>query len=62
MTITHPFDGAETVRHLAALAKLTGHAREMLLDDIERAHGRDYRMALAREDIRRREALDGTTK
>ncbi len=50
----HDVTGDATVRHLADLGRLSGLPREMYLSEIERSHGHEYRLALAREDIRRR--------
>ena len=50
----HDVDGATTMRHLDDVARLSGLPREMYLAEIERSHGREYRLAVAREDIRRR--------
>lgn len=52
---THDVDGAAMLRHLADLARLSGLPRDMYLTEIERSHGAEYRLALAREDIRRRD-------
>lgn len=55
---SHPVDGAATLRHLDDLRRLSGLPRTMYLEQIERAHGHEYRLALAREDQARRAELE----
>lgn len=54
---THDVSGAETLEHMRRLADLRGNAnaRAIYLDEVEHAHGAEYRRALAREDVRRTE-------
>lgn len=54
----HEVSGQETVRHLDELRRLTGLPRTMYLEQIERVHGHEYRLALAREDQARRAELE----
>lgn len=55
--MTHEVSGSETLEHMRRLADLRGNAsgRTTYLDEIEHAHGVEYRRALAREDVRRTE-------
>lgn len=59
---TYDVSGEETLMHLRRLADLNGRQRTDYLDEIEHAHGHEYRVAVAREDMRLRDVVASKTQ